>query len=159
MNDRVVLTSSGAAELRAELKKLKSIDRPNVIAAIAEARSHGDLSENAEYDAAKEQQSFIEGRIMELESSLSVAEIIDPAKIAQDGKVVFGAYVELYDTGQDCNVSYQLVGNLESDLSKGRISISSPIGKALLGKLIDDEVEVVAPAGKRTYEILSVSYK
>lgn len=159
MNDRVVLTRNGAHELRAELSRLKSTDRPNVIAAIAEARSHGDLSENAEYDAAKEQQSFIEGRIAQLESSLSIAEIIDPTKIGQDGKVVFGAYVDLYDTDQDSNVSYQLVGNLEADLSKGRISISSPIGKALIGKHVDDEVEVVAPSGKRIYEIISVVYK
>jgi transcription elongation factor GreA len=159
MNDRVVLTSNGARDLQAELKKLKSVDRPNVIAAISEARSHGDLSENAEYDAAKEQQGFIEGRIAELESSLSVAEIIDPKKIGQDGKVVFGAYVDLYDTDQDSNVTYQLVGNLEADLSKGRISISSPIGKALLGKLVEDEIEVVAPGGTRVYEILSVKYK
>ncbi|WP_424946960.1 transcription elongation factor GreA [Candidatus Spongiihabitans sp.] len=159
MNDRVVLTRNGAEELRAELAKLKSVDRPNVIAAIAEARSHGDLSENAEYDAAKEQQGFIEGRIAELESSLSIAEIINPLKIAQDGKVVFGAYVNLYDTEQDSTVHYQLVGNLEADLNKGRISISSPIGKALIGKHVDDQVEVAAPRGKRVYEILKVAYK
>jgi transcription elongation factor GreA len=158
MNDRVVLTSKGAEQLRKELKRLKSVDRPAVIAAIAEARSHGDLSENAEYDAAKEQQGFIEGRISELESSLSIAEVIDPAKIGQDGKVVFGAKVDLYDVDQDTSVSYQLVGNLEADLSHGRISISSPMGKAMLGKLIGDEIEVVAPAGNRTYEILDVNY-
>lgn len=158
MNDRVVLTSKGAEQLRKELKRLKSVDRPAVIAAIAEARSHGDLSENAEYDAAKEQQGFIEGRITELESSLSIAEVIDPAKIGQDGKVVFGAKVDLYDFDQDTSVSYQLVGNLEADLSHGRISISSPMGKAMLGKLIGDEIEVVAPAGNRTYEILDVNY-
>lgn len=159
MNDRVVLTRNGAHELRTELSKLKSTDRPNVIAAIAEARAHGDLSENAEYDAAKEQQGFIEGRIAQLESSLSIAEIIDPIKIGQDGKVVFGAYVDLYDTEQDSTVSYQLVGNLEADLNKGRISISSPIGKALIGKHVDDEIEVAAPSGKRVYEIISVVYK
>ena len=158
MNDRVVLTSKGAEQLREELRRLKSVDRPAVIAAIAEARSHGDLSENAEYDAAKEQQGFIEGRISELESSLSIAEVIDPAKIGQDGKVVFGAKVDLYDVDQDTSVSYQLVGNLEADLSHGRISISSPMGKAMLGKLIGDEIEVVAPVGKRTYEILDVNY-
>ncbi len=158
MNDRVVLTSKGAEQLREELRRLKSVDRPAVIAAIAEARSHGDLSENAEYDAAKEQQGFIEGRISELESSLSIAEVIDPAKIGQDGKVVFGAKVDLYDVDRDTSVSYQLVGNLEADLSHGRISISSPMGKAMLGKLIGDEIEVVAPAGNRTYEILDVNY-
>lgn len=159
MNDRVVLTSHGAGELRAELTKLKSIERPNVISAIAEARSHGDLSENAEYDAAKEQQGFIEARIAMLESSLSIAEIIDPSKIAQAGKVVFGAFVELYDTEQDNTVSYQLVGNLETDLNKGRISISSPLGKALIGKNVEDEIEVAAPNGKRIYEIVSVTYR
>ena len=158
MNDRVVLTRNGAEELQQELKRLKSEERPKVIAAIAEARSHGDLSENAEYDAAKEQQGFIEGRIAELESNLSIAEIIDPAKIGQDGKVVFGANLELYDVDTEATVRYQLVGNLEADLSKGRISISSPIGKALLGKLVGDEVEVAAPGGNRVYEILDVNY-
>ena len=159
MNDRVVLTNRGADELRDELKKLKRIDRPRIIAAIAEARSHGDLSENAEYDAAKEQQGFTEGRIAELESKLSIAEIIDPAKIGQDGKVVFGAYVELYDEEEDKTVNYQLVGNLEADLSKGRISISSPIGRALLGKNEGDEIVVNAPGGKRNFEILAVTYQ
>ncbi len=159
MNDRVILTSNGASELRAELAKLKSTDRRNVIVAIAEARAHGDLSENAEYDAAKEQQGFIEGRIAELESNLSRAEVIDPTKIGQDGKVVFGAYVDLYDVEQDSTVNYQLVGNLEANLNKGRISISSPIGKALIGKYVGDEVEVVAPSGKRIYDITDVVYK
>ena len=159
MNDRVVLTNRGADELRDELKKLKRIDRPRIIAAIAEARSHGDLSENAEYDAAKEQQGFIEGRIAELESKLSIAEIIDPAKIGQNGKVVFGAYVELYDEEEDKTVNYQLVGNLEADLSKGRISISSPIGRALLGKNEGDEIVVNAPGGQRNFEILAVTYQ
>ena len=158
MTDRVVLTTTGADALREELKKLKSIERPKVIAAIAEARSHGDLSENAEYDAAKEQQGFIEGRISELEANLSIAEVIDPKKIGQEGKVVFGAHVELYDIDEDKTVSYQLVGNLEADLSQGRISISSPIGKAMLGKNTGDEIEVVAPDGKRAYEIVQVEY-
>ena len=158
MSERVVLTKAGAQALQAELKRLKSEDRPKVIAAIAEARAHGDLSENAEYDAAKEQQGFIEGRIAELESSLSIAEIIDPAKIGRDGKVVFGARVKLYDVDQDEEVNYQLVGNLEADLSAGKISISSPIGKALIGKHEGDEVEFKAPGGLQTYEILGVSY-
>ena len=157
-SERIILTSHGADELRKELKRLKSEERPRVIAAIAEARAHGDLSENAEYDAAKEQQGFIEGRIKELEASLSVAEVIDPAKIGVDGKVVFGATIELYDDANDAEVVYQLVGNLEADLEKGRISISSPIGRALIGKLEGDEVEVDAPDGKRIFEILSVSY-
>ena len=157
-SERIILTSHGADELRKELKRLKSEERPRVIAAIAEARAHGDLSENAEYDAAKEQQGFIEGRIKELEASLSVAEVIDPAKIGVDGKVVFGATIELYDETNDSEVVYQLVGNLEADLEKGRISISSPIGRALIGKLEGDEIEVDAPDGKRNFEILSVSY-
>ncbi len=156
--DRVILTHAGAEQLRAELKKLKSVHRPRVIAAIAEARAHGDLSENAEYDAAKEQQGFIEGRISQLESSLSIAEVIDPARIALDGKVVFGATVLLHDDHQGIEVTYQLVGNLEADPDQGRISISSPIGRALISKQLGDEVEVDAPAGKRLYEILAVRY-
>jgi len=156
--DRVVLTSAGAERLRGELKNLKSVERPKVIGAIAEARAHGDLSENAEYDAAKEQQGFIEGRIAELEVSLSVAEVIDPKSIGKDGKVVFGAQVELYDEENDTEVGYQLVGNLEADINQGRISISSPIGRALLGKEEGEEFEVDAPGGKRFYEILKVSY-
>ena len=158
-SERIVLTARGAENLRAELKKLKSTDRPNVIEAIAEARAHGDLSENAEYDAAKEQQGFIEGRIAELESSLSIAEVIDPAKIAVEGKVVFGALVNLYDEQTDAEVAYQLVGNLEADLEKARVSISSPIGRALIGKEVGDEVVVDAPGGKRIYEVLDVSYE
>lgn len=157
MSNRIVLTKQGAEALQAELKRLKSVDRPNVIAAIAEARSHGDLSENAEYDAAKEQQGFIEGRIAELENSLSIAEVIDPKKIAIKGKVLFGSMVKLYEIEQEIEVTYQLVGNLEADLQTGKISISSPIGKALLGKLEGDEVEVHAPSGKILYEILEVS--
>lgn len=156
--DRVLLTHVGAEKLRAELKNLKGKERPKVIQAIAEARSHGDLSENAEYDAAKEQQGFIEGRIVELESNLSVAEVINPSRIGADGKVVFGATVELYDVHQANSVTYQLVGNLESDPEAGRISIRSPIGRALIGKQEGDEIEVNAPSGKRIYEILAVSY-
>ena len=156
---RVVLTSAGADMLRGELKNLKSVQRPKVIAAIAEARAHGDLSENAEYDAAKEQQGFIEGRIAELEANLSVAEIIDPKSIAVKGKVVFGAFIELYDVDNEIDVSYQLVGNLEANIDQGKISISSPIGRAMLGKAVGDEVEVNAPGGKRIYEIIEVSYQ
>ena len=156
--ERVILTEVGAERLRGELKKLKSVERPKVIAAIAEARSHGDLSENAEYDAAKEQQGFIEGRIAELEGSLSIAEVISPGAVATDGRVVFGAFVKLDDDANDREVTYQLVGNLEADLEQGRISISSPIGRALLGKEEGDEVEVDAPGGKRLYEILDVTY-
>jgi len=151
-----LLTRVGAERLRAELKRLKSTDRPQVIAAIAEARAHGDLSENAEYHAAKEQQGLIEARIRELESNLSAAEVIDPATLSGGGKVVFGATVELYDEQQDAEVTYQLVGNLEADLEHGRISIRSPIGRALVGKSEGSEVEVDAPAGKRIYEILKI---
>ena len=157
--NRVILTRTGAEQFRAELKRLKSVDRPQVIAAIAEARAHGDLSENAEYAAAKEQQGFIEGRIKELQSNLSTAEIIDPRNIAQSDKVVFGAHVDLYDAERDCTVTYQLVGNLEADLSKGRISFSSPMGKALIGKRVGEEIEVIAPVGKKIYEILEVKYE
>ena len=131
-----MVTAKGAVELEAELKNLKSVERPKVIAAIAEARSHGDLSENAEYDAAKEQQGFIEGRIKELEGNLSVAEVIDPTKLNAGGKIVFGAQVKLYDEQLDKEVSYQVVGDLEADIEQGKISISSPIGRALIGKFL-----------------------
>lgn len=156
--NRVLLTVKGAERLQAELKNLKSVERPRVIEAIAEARSHGDLSENAEYDAAKEQQGFIEGRIKELEGQLGIAEVIDPSKLNADGKVVFGALVELYDENADKEVSYQIVGDLEANIEQGQISLSSPIGKALIGKFEGDEVTYDAPGGVRSYEILSVSY-
>ena len=158
MSDRVLLTKKGEEKLRAELKQLKSVDRPNVIAAIAEARSHGDLSENAEYDAAKDQQGFIEGRIAELESQLSVAEVIDPSKLGIQGKVVFGSTLKLYDVDSEAEVEYQLVGDLEADINLGQVSVSSPIGRALVGKEEGDEVEVAAPAGTKVYEIIEVSY-
>lgn len=156
--DRVLLTAKGAAELQAELKNLKSVERPKVIEAIAEARAHGDLSENAEYHAAREQQSFIEGRIKELEGNLGIAEVIDPSKLNVSGKVVFGALVKLYDVDADKEVSYQIVGDLEADIDQGKISLSSPIGKALIGKLEGDEFTFQAPAGEKTYEIVEVSY-
>ena len=157
-SDRVVLTRAGAERLRGELSKLKKVDRPAVIVAIAEARSHGDLSENAEYDAAREQQGFIEARIADLEASLSIAEVIDPTTFGVEGKVVFGATVELYDALNDGEVTYQLVGNLEANIDEGRISISSPIGKAMIGKRVGDEFDVDTPGGRRTYEVLDVSY-
>ncbi len=157
-NDRIVLTHTGAEKLRAELKRLKSTERPKIIAAIAEARAHGDLSENAEYDAAKEQQGFIEGRIAELESSLSIAEVIDITKISGEGKVIFGTTVKLYHIDDDKEVTYQLVGNLEANPDIGNISVSSPIGRALLGKQEGDEVKVSVPAGKHSYEVLGVKY-
>ena len=155
---RVLLTAKGAVRLQAELKNLKSVERPKVISAIAEARAHGDLSENAEYDAAKEQQAFVEGRIKELEGNLSIAEVIDPAKLNVDGKVVFGALVKLYDEQADAQVSYQIVGDLEANISNGMISLSSPIGKALIGKHQGDEFTFQAPSGEKTYEVLDVSY-
>jgi len=156
--DRVLLTAKGAARLTAELKNLKSVERPKIIEAIAEARAHGDLSENAEYHAAKEQQSFIEGRIKELEGNLGVAEVIDTAKLNVNGKVVFGALVKLYDEQADSEVSYQIVGDLEADITHGRISLSSPIGKALIGKLEGDEFTFDAPSGEKSYEVLEVVY-
>lgn len=155
---RVLLTADGAEKLREELKRLKSVERPRVIEAIAEARAHGDLSENAEFDAAKDQQGFIEGRISELENQLSRAEVIDPAKLNAGGKVVFGARVDLYDVDDDSEASYQIVGELEADLGSGQISVTSPIGRALIGKHEGDEVEVQTPGGTRSYEVVKVRY-
>lgn len=156
--NRVLLTAKGAERLTAELKNLKSVERPKVIEEIAIARAHGDLSENAEYDAAKESQGFIEGRIKELESNLSIAEVIDPAKLNVSGKVVFGTLVKLYEVEAAKEVSYQVVGDLEADIGKGRISLSSPIGRALIGRLEGDEFTFQAPAGEKTYEVISVKY-
>ena len=156
--DRVLITAKGAEQLSAELKNLKSVERPKVIEEIAVARAHGDLSENAEYDAAKESQGFIEGRIKELEANLSVAEVIDPSKLNVSGKVVFGTLVTLYDVDAGKEVQYQVVGDLEADINKGKISISSPIGRALIGKLEDDEFTFQAPAGEKAYEVIKVEY-
>ncbi len=158
MAERVLLTPVGETRLRAELKRLKSSDRPKVIAAIAEARAHGDLSENAEYHAAREQQSFIEGRIKELESKLSIAEVIDASKSSVEGKVIFGAYVTLYNLNSEQEVTYQIVGDLEADLENGKITVSSPLARALIGKEIDDEVTFKAPAGVKEFEIVDVKY-
>jgi len=155
---RIPMTGEGHAALDAELKKLKSVERPAIIQAISIAREHGDLSENAEYHAAREQQSFIEGRIKELEGNLGVAEVIDTGKLNVGGKVVFGAHVKLYDEDADNEVSYQIVGDLEADIAKGRISLSSPIGRALIGKLEGDEFTFEAPNGEKAYEILEVKY-
>jgi len=157
---KVPLTVAGVEKLKAELQRLKSVERPNVIAAIAEARSHGDLSENAEYDAAKEKQAFVEGRIAELESKLSNAQIIDPKTLeaTAEGRVVFGATVELEDLVAGSQVSYQIVGDEEADLKNGKISVSSPIARALIGKYAGDVAEVMAPGGVREYEVLDVKY-
>lgn len=154
----IPLTVIGAGKLRAELQEMKTVQRPAVIAAIAEARSHGDLSENAEYEAAKERQGFIEGRIAELESKLSNAQIIDPALLDASGACVFGATIDLQDIANDMVVTYQIVGDDEADIKEGKISISSPISRALIGKYAGDIAEVLAPGGVREYEILGVRY-
>jgi transcription elongation factor GreA len=152
------MTLRGAEALRVELKKLKSEDRPNVIKAIAEARAHGDLSENAEYHAAREQQGFIEGRIGDIEARLSNAEIIDVTRLTANGKVVFGSTVQLEDEDSGGKVVYQLVGDDEADIKQGLISVSSPIARALIGRSEGDVVDVTAPGGVRSYEIISVRY-
>ena len=152
------LTVVGAEKLRAELHHLKTIDRPAVIQAIAEARSHGDLSENAEYDAAKERQGFIEGRIQEIESKLGNAQIIDPALLDADGRCVFGAAVDLEDQDTGDALSYQIVGEDEADLKAGKISVTSPIARALIGKFAGDVVEFPTPGGLRSLEIIDVRY-
>ena len=153
------LTLRGAEMLRAELKRLKSEDRPNIIKAIAEARSHGDLSENAEYHAAREQQGFIEGRIAELEAKLSTAEIIDVAQLTPGDKVVFGATVDLEAEEDGKRVTYTIVGDDEADIRASRIAITSPIARALIGKSEGDVVDVTAPGGVRSYEIVAVRYE
>ena len=155
---RSPMTLRGAELLRGELKRLKSEDRPRVIKAIAEARSHGDLSENAEYHAAREQQGFIEGRIMEIESRLSAAEIIDVASLPATGRVVFGVTVELEDQDEGAGVTYQIVGEDEADIRSGRISVTSPIARALIGRMQGDVVDVAAPGKTLSYEIVSVKY-
>lgn len=158
MNNKVPLTVRGAEQLRAELQKLKSVERPRVVAAIAEARAHGDLKENAEYHAAREQQGFIEGRIQEVEAKLANAQVIDVTKLNAGGKVVFGATVDLVDISSDEEITYQIVGDDEADIKSGLISISSPIARALIGKKEGDEAVVQAPGGTREYEILAVRY-
>jgi transcription elongation factor GreA len=155
---KVPLTVNGAAKMREELQELKSVQRPSIINAIAEARAHGDLSENAEYAAAKERQSFIEGRIAELESKLSNAQIINPALLEADGRCVFGATVDLEDLEGGEVVTYQIVGEDEADIKQGKISISSPLARALIGKSSGDVAEVQAPGGIREFEILDVKY-
>jgi transcription elongation factor GreA len=155
---KVPLTKAGAEKLRQELHRLKTVDRPNVVAAIAEARAHGDLSENAEYAAARERQSFIEGRIQEIEGKLGNAQIIDPALLDADGRCVFGSTVDLEDQESGDKVTYQIVGEDEADLKNNKISISSPIARALIGKYAGDIAEVKAPGGTREYEVLDVRY-
>lgn len=156
---KIPLTVKGAEQLRAELHRLKTVDRPGVVAAIAEARSHGDLSENAEYDAAKERQGFIEGRIQEVEGKLSNAQIIDPKLLDADGRCVFGATVELEDQDSGDQKTYQIVGEDEADIKIGKISVNSPMARALIGKYAGDIAQVQAPGGLREYEILDVRYE
>jgi len=151
------ITSRGAELLRAELQRLKTVERPSVISAIAEARAHGDLSENAEYDAARERQAFVEGRISEIEAKLANAQIIDPKLLDAEGRCVFGATVDLEEVGGEA-VTYQIVGEDEAEIKEGRISISSPIARALIGKDAGDVVEVRTPGGVKRYEIVDVRY-
>ena len=155
---RPPLTTQGAQKLRVELQELKSVHRPRIINAIAEARAHGDLKENAEYHAAKEEQGFTEGRIAAIEQCLGEAEVIDVSRLDTGGRVVFGATLELYDMGADAEVKYQIVGEMEADIGSGLISISSPIARALIGKHEGDEISFDAPGGAREYEIISVKY-
>jgi len=154
----IPLTTNGAELLRQELHRLKTVERPNAITAIAEARTHGDLSENAEYDAAKERQSFIEGRIKEIEAKLGNAQIIDPTLLDAEGRCVFGATVDLEEKNGEA-VTYQIVGDDEADIKKGKISVGSPIARAIIGKYAGDEVEVQTPGGVRKYEVLEVRYE
>jgi len=152
------MTVEGAERLKTELQRLKSVERPAVIQAIAEARSHGDLSENADYDAAKERQGFIEGRIAEIENKLAGAQVIDPSTVDGDGRVVFGATVEIEDAETGARRSWTIVGDDEADVRENKVSVSSPLARALIGKEEGDSVEVQAPGGVRTYEIIAVSY-
>ncbi|TXH09244.1 MAG: transcription elongation factor GreA [Gammaproteobacteria bacterium] len=156
---KIPLTVAGAEKLREELHRLKTVDRPWVIGAIAEARSHGDLSENAEYDAAKERQGFIEGRIAEVEGKLSNAQIIDPKLLDADGRCVFGATVDMEDQDSGDTVTYQIVGEDEADLKIGKISVNSPVARAVIGKYAGDIAQVQAPGGLREYEIIDVRYE
>lgn len=156
--NRTPLTVRGAEKLREELKDLKGVQRPRVINAIAEARAHGDLKENAEYHAAREQQGFIEGRIAEIESKLAAAQVIDVTQLPANGKVVFGATVDLEDVDSGDRLSYQIVGQDEAEIKEGLISVNSPIARGLIGKEEGDEVEVVVPGGMRTFEIVAVKY-
>ncbi|MFK8029423.1 MAG: transcription elongation factor GreA [Gammaproteobacteria bacterium] len=158
MNSKVPLTVNGAVALREELTKLKSEDRPTIIKAIAEARAHGDLKENAEYHAAKEQQSFVEGRIKDIDGKLSNAQIIDVKEMTDTGKVIFGVTIDLLEIETEKEVTYRIVGEDEADIKKGLISFTSPIARALIGKSAEDEVVVRAPGGNIEYEILAVKY-
>lgn len=157
MMDKIPLTRAGFDKLDAELKHLKTVERPAIIRAISEAREHGDLSENAEYHSAKEKQSFIEGRVKELEGVISLADVIDPSKLS--GAIKFGATIELVDEDTDEEKTYQIVGEYEADIENGKLNMQSPLSRALIGKEEGDSVDVRTPGGVRSYEILSVTYK
>ena len=157
--NKVPMTKAGEMALREELERLRKVERPRIIAAIAEAREHGDLKENAEYHAAREQQSFAEGRIMEIEGKLSHAQVIDITTIPHTGKVIFGTTIDLINLANDQEVTYRIVGDDESDVKRNLISVSSPIARALIGKEEGDSVEVNTPGGQKSYEILSIDYK
>lgn len=156
--EKIPMTAGGFARLEEELKTLKSVERPAIIKAIAEAREHGDLSENAEYHAAREKQSFIEGRILQLEATLSRAEVIDIAKFKGDTVIRFGARVTVYDEEADEEITYQIVGADEADLEKGLLSLTAPVSRALMGKTVGDTVEVRTPKGSRSYDVIAVAY-
>ncbi|HAD47502.1 MAG: transcription elongation factor GreA [Idiomarina sp.] len=156
--NQIPMTERGAQQLRDELKRLKTIDRPRIVEAIADAREHGDLKENAEYHAAREQQGFCEGRIQEIESKLSNAQIIDVTKVPNNGKVIFGSTVTVYNTKTDEEVSYKIVGDDEADIKSNLISVNSPIARALIGKEVDDVATVTTPNGEVEYEIVEVKY-
>ncbi|ORJ63635.1 transcription elongation factor GreA [Geothermobacter hydrogeniphilus] len=158
MSSQIPMTRVGHERLQEELKNLIRVERPRVVEQIAEARSHGDLSENAEYDAAKDRQAFIEGRIQELNDKIARAQVIDPSKLSGD-KVVFGATVTLFDAETDTEVTYQIVGEDEADIKDGKISVTSPVGKALIGHSLDDEVRIKVPSGLRVYEITDIRYE
>ncbi len=157
--NQIPMTTRGADMLREELKRLKSEDRPRIIQAIADAREHGDLKENAEYHAAREQQSFCEGRIQEIEAKLSNAQIIDVTKVPNQGKVIFGSTVTLFNTGTEKEVTYQIVGDDEANIKENLISVNSPISRALIGKEVDDAVMVNTPGGEVEYEVVNVEYR
>jgi transcription elongation factor GreA len=156
--EKMPMTIEGFKQLETEIKDLKEVQRPAVIQAIAEAREHGDLSENAEYSAAREKQSFIEGRILEIEGMLSIADIIDPSKLPNDKIVRFGATVTILDEDTEDEKTYKIVGEIESDIKNHKIAINSPLAKALIGKTVDDVVEVITPSGSKSYEIMNVNY-
>jgi transcription elongation factor GreA len=155
----IPMTVQGAERLREELQRLKTEDRPRIIQAIAEAREHGDLKENAEYHAAREQQGFCEGRIQEIEAKLGAAQVIDITKIPNQGKVIFGATVKLYNTTTDKEVTYRIVGDDEADIKQQLISVNSPLARALIGKMVDDVARVTTPAGEVDYEVVQVDYR